>query len=501
MTSTAAGTPPAQQGSAAASGLAVIGAIVTTAANFLVAWLVSRTGSELAGVFFVATAVITIAGNGSCLGTMTGMVYFLPAALAGDAPNPRSLLFIAIKPVIGVAATVSALVFFGAPGLADLVAGDEADDIAVMLRVLALTILPWALTVTLLGTTRGLGTMTPTVAIGQVLRPGLQIALLGLVFLVDGQPTPTALAAAWGLPVLLGFLAAVVSVARLGGLRSSTSKPVSSRDFWSYTRPRALSTALQIALERLDVILVSAFVGVPAAGVYGALTRYISAGNFLIFSVGQAVSAHLRRAVAAADWDAARGLLQRATGWLVLIAWPYFLLVGLKPAPLADLLNSEYVADARILSVLALGMLFSAAAGPIDLTLLMLGRSTASLVGVAVAIVADLLLLIVLTPSFGLMGAAIAWAASVAIQNGLASWFVHSESGLRAQARPAVVAAALAMIAVVPVALLTPNSLLGLLMAAVVVAVVLLIGAIRLNRALGLDELLPARLVSRLPGS
>ncbi len=501
MTNTAAGTPPAQQGSAAASGLAVIGAIVTTAANFLVAWLVSRTGSELAGVFFVATAVITIAGNGSCLGTMTGMVYFLPTALAGDAPNPRSLLFIAIKPVIAVATAVSGLVFFGASSLAGLIAGDEADDIAMMLKVLALAILPWALTVTLLGATRGLGTMTPTVAIGQVLRPGLQIALLGLVFMTADEPTPSAVAAAWGLPVLLGFLAAVIAVARLGGLRSGAASLVSSHDFWSYTRPRAVSTALQIALERLDVILVSAFVGVPAAGVYGALTRYISAGNFLIFSVGQAVSAHLRRAVAETDWTSARRLLQRATGWLVLIAWPYFLLVGLKPAPLADLLNPEYVDDARILSVLALGMLVSAAAGPIDLTLLMLGRSTASLVGVAVAIVTDLVLLVLLTPSFGLMGAAMAWAASVAIQNGLASWFVFSQSGLRAQARPALVAAALALVAVVPIALLTPNSLIGLLAAAAIIAVVLIGGALRLNRALGLDELLPARLLSRLPGS
>ncbi|MEZ5230834.1 MAG: hypothetical protein R2710_30420 [Acidimicrobiales bacterium] len=71
------------QSTAAASSLALLGAVVTTVANFVIAILVSSSSNALAGVFFTGTAVATILGNSASLGTMTSLVYFLPQALRG----------------------------------------------------------------------------------------------------------------------------------------------------------------------------------------------------------------------------------------------------------------------------------------------------------------------------------------------------------------------------------------------------------------------------------
>ena len=220
------------QGSASASGLALIGAVVTTVANFGIAWLVSRGGAELAGVFFVATAVVTIAGNSSCLGTMTGMVYFLPQTMSSDDPNPRSLLGVALRPVLVLATTVAAALVLAAPALADLVAGDQATDVTLMLRVLAALVIPWAVTMTLLGATRGLGTMTPTVGVNQILRPALQLIGLGVLFLTNSSPPVWAVAVAWGAPVL----AAAATTAAFQVNSKPRSKP-------SVSRPSGPSTA------------------------------------------------------------------------------------------------------------------------------------------------------------------------------------------------------------------------------------------------------------------
>ena len=119
----------------------------------------------------------------------------------------------------------------------------------------------------------------------------------------------------------------------------------------------------------------------------------------------------------------------------MLVAWPYFLLVATKSDPLARLINDSYGADAEILPILAIGMMVSAFAGPIDLTLLMLGRSQASLVGVAAAMATDIALLFVLAPPFGLVGAAIAWSAAVAVQNVVATWLVHRDTSMTQVAR------------------------------------------------------------------
>ena len=283
-------------------------------------------------------------------------------------------------------------------------------------------------------------------------------------------------------PVVLTMLAALFAVMRLGGFTGAASSAVSSADFWEFARPRSLANALQIALERIDVIFVQALLGADAAGVYGALTRYIAAGNFLIFAVAQAVSVTLRRAIAAANFGRAGDILRQTTAWLVLAAWPYFLIVALKPEPLADLLNGAFVAEAGILSILAVGMMVSAAAGPIDLTLLMLGKPTLSLIGVVVAIVTDIALLFALTPSFGLAGAAVAWSVSVVAQNLLASYFVRRHSGLTTPSKAWFIAGVIALLAAVPISLATPNTFLGLVLAGLIAGAIL-VGGVLVNRS------------------
>ncbi len=248
------------------------------------------------------------------------------------------------------------------------------------------------------------------------------------------------------------------------------------------------------------MVLVSAFVGGGAAGVYGALSRFVTAGSFLIYSVAQAVSPRLRQAIAAERWPDAHRLLQQATTWLVLVVWPYFLLLAVRPVPLARILSPDYVDDAAILGVLAIGMLVSAAAGPIELTLLMLGRSDRALWGIAAAIVTDLALLMLLAPRFGLWGAAIAWAASIVVQNALATWFVDVETRpggparasqpLRAPSRAAGLAALGAVIATVPIGLLVPDTLVGVILAGVVAVVVLGGWVWRFRDAFGVAALL-----------
>lgn len=489
-------TTAPRQSAGAASSLAIAGAVVTTIANFAIAYLVSRDSAEVAGVFFIATAIITILGNSASLGTMTGLVYFMPSHLAEGGAGPRPLITLALRPVLIASALLALLLVGAARPLAELVASDRADQVTDLLRILALTVIPWALTVSILGATRGLGSHTPTVMVSQVVRPGLQIIALGGL-LLTGTPPVWAIGVAWAAPVFVAAGLAFVYVGRLGGWEGGPGEATTSPDFWSYTRPRAFSAALQVALERIDVVLVGAFVGLDAAGVYGALTRFITAGNFLMYSVAQAVSPGLRGAIAKENWPKARHTLQKATGWLVLIAWPYFIAVSLKPEPLARLLSADYVPDASILGLLALGMMFSALSGPIELTLLMLGRSTLALVGVAAAIIADVVLLIVLTPSLGLAGAAIAWSVSVAMQNLINAWFVRRET--RAQADKPLVApssraafaAAIAAVAVVPIALVTPASLIGLVIVGVVGGAITLGLALATRDRLAIRELLP----------
>jgi O-antigen/teichoic acid export membrane protein len=483
------------QSSLLASGLSLAGAVTTMFVTFGIARLVSQNGLEAAGVFFLPTALISIVGTTAALGTQTGLVYFMPRVMT-DGGSPRKLVWLAVRPVLLVSGTAAVAVFVVAGPLAELIADERADDIATVLRILAPTIPAWSLTNALLGATRGLGTINPTVAIQQVARPLTQ--MIGLVALaVADRLEPIAISVAWGAPVVLAAGATVVATARLGGLSDLGHSAVAEGEFWAYARPRAVSTGLQIAHERVDILIVGAVLGTGLAGVYGGLSRFATAGNFIAFALTQAVSPNLRKAITSGDHIAARQLFHWASGWMVLTSWPYLLIVATKFVPLALLLDESYRADAGLLSILVLGMIVSAVCGPVEIHLLMRGRSTATLTTTAVALVVDVVLVVALAGWLGITGAGIAWALSLSFKNLLNTYLSQRWYGITSASRATLIAAIGSMGAILPIAFLTPNNYRGLFVT-LVVGGGLWLGWVWINRAV-LGFTTPAATVSPSP--
>ena len=105
------------------------------------------------------------------------------------------------------------------------------------------------------------------------------------------------------------------------------------RDFWRFAGPRAVATVAQLALQRVDVLLVAALGGLGAAALYAVAGRFVVLGQLANQGISQAVQPRLAETLAIGDRAGARALYQTATGWLVLISWPLYLTV-LTFAPL-----------------------------------------------------------------------------------------------------------------------------------------------------------------------
>src|SRR5205085_7372675 len=133
---------------------------------------------------------------------------------------------------------------------------------------LALFLPAAAFTDVLLSTTRGLRSMRPTVLLDRVMRPSAQLVLLSLVWALGWGPA--LFAALWALPYLPAALLAGFALGRLrrqvtGGPGGSDFTP---RRFWGFTAPRAVASLAQMALQRVDVLLVAALAGLPPAAMY-----------------------------------------------------------------------------------------------------------------------------------------------------------------------------------------------------------------------------------------
>jgi O-antigen/teichoic acid export membrane protein len=422
-----------------------------------------------AGTFFAATSVFVLAERICVLGTDTGLVYFLSRSRAGAVPGgARTWLPVALFPLAAVAVAAATGVLVAAPQLAGLL-GDGSGALAGMLRVLAVFLPLGVLCDALLAATRGLGSMRPTALVDQLGRPALQLVLV-LVAILIGLPPATA----WALPYLPAAALAALWLARLaerrGGKPVQPAVPWRERagGFWRFTGPRAMAGVGQVALQRLDIVLVAALLGPADAALYTAATRFLVLGQLVGQAFTMAVQPRIAAALARADVADARALYQTATSWLVLVAWPLYLGTAFLAPLVLRLFGAGYGAGAAVTVVLSLTMLVATGCGAIDTVLTMAGRTSWNLVNVLLAVAVDVVLDLVLIPRIGIEGAAIGWAAAIVTNNLLPVAQVARSLGLHPLGGGTVRAMALALscFAVLPLAAWVLSGQLGWIAAA-----------------------------------
>ncbi|MGH3731224.1 MAG: lipopolysaccharide biosynthesis protein [Micromonosporaceae bacterium] len=473
--------PQALDGVARGGALNLSGAGYAALAGFGVATLVARGLSRTeAGVFFTATTLFVVIAVVAKLGTPTGLVYwFARLRTRGRSGLLRRCLQVALRPVVLVSAGLGAAGWIGAGWLT----GDLADEV----RILAVLLPLAAVSDALLAATRGFRTMRPTVAIDRFGRPTLQLLGVAGALLLGASvswftvawvaPWALAAVAAWfALRPLLphqpshpATVATAVTDPRLprmpahgwpGGVlkspawRAGPARPANGalrhglsldRAFWRFTWPRGASNVLQQLLQRLDVLLVAGLLGFAAAAGYAVATRFTVVGQLGNAAIATAVEPRLAEALAREDDVAARRLYQTATAWLVLATWPIYLLTAVFAPLYLTLFGPAYATGEAVTVVVLLcaAMLISNGCGMVDVVLAMTGRTTWNLGNVSAALLINVGLNLVLLPRLGILGAGIAWAASMLAKNLLPLGQLAIRRGLHPYGRATVTAAAL----------------------------------------------------------
>jgi O-antigen/teichoic acid export membrane protein len=504
----------------ARGGLAnLAGAAVAGLAGFGVTWLVARAlGPAQAGGFFAATAAFVLVSTLAKLGTQTSLVYF-PARLRATGASAQALrrcLRVGLTPVTVAAVLAGIGLWLGAPALARFTAGGfstgtESSGYVQQLRVLA-GFLPWAvLSDTLLASSRGWRAMRPTVLLDKLIRPALQLVALGALTLV-AVTAPSWYTLAWAAPYLPTALLAAYVVYRLlfprGEDTSSLSDPpppqtartlweegvppgADARTFWRFTGPRAVASVAQLALQRVDVLLLASLAGLKAAAVYAVAGRFLVLGQFANQAISQAVQPRLAELLGRDDRHAAGALYQTATGWLVLAAWPLYLGTAIFAPVYLGLFGAGYRHATGVVVVLAGAMLVSTGCGMVDMMLSMAGRTSWNLANVVTALGVNLGADLLLIPRLGALGAALGLAAALITNNLVPLCQVAFAIRLHPFGAGTLAAAGLALgcFGLIPLAVLavTGPTVTGALVAAALGSAGYLAGIAKLRRVLRLD--------------
>jgi O-antigen/teichoic acid export membrane protein len=437
---------------------AVAGAFFIAMSLFLIVEAVANLGAYNGAIYFIARL----------------------RALHAERRIPAIMRATIIPVLISSVLGAVAVIVFAQPLATLLLDGRSAQGVdpaavAAALRTLAIALPFAALTDTLLGAARGYHEMRPTVLIDRIGRSGLQTigviaaALTGVSAL---------LAPAWAIPYVGASIVATFWLRRImraqrrrlaaeegerspgvagpgvagpgvagpgvagpagagpgvagpagagpagagpaganpGVADNKHGKP-NAKGFWRFTGPRSLASVAQIVIQRLDIVLVGIIKGPVEAAIYTAATRFLVAGQLGNAAISMAAQPQFTRLFAVGDRAGANAVYQATTCWLILLTWPLYLLAAIFGPSVLAIFGRSYHAGTTVMVILALAMLVATACGQVDMVLITTGRSSWSLYNGLLAMVINVGVDLALIPRYGITGAAIGWAAAIAVTN------------------------------------------------------------------------------------
>ena len=454
-------------------------------------------GAEGSGEFFRLMALFAIAISLVTFGADTGLVRTMSAqrALGRYGVLPQLIRYGLIPSLV-----TSVLLVAGVYIYTEIV--PMAPEYQAAMRVSSAFVLVAALMTVFFGALRGLHRVVTFTVLQNVLLPTLRFAAVGLVVLFSGQLMD--LVYAWTVPVAITAVVALWLLERafpseehVEVLPSEDSPTETFRSFWGFSSARGVATVVETILEWIDVLVVAAFLGAAAGGVYGAVNRCVRVGAMIEHTGRVVTGPSISAALATRQLDRAREIFLSTTRVLTALSWPFYLSLAFFGPVLLGFFGKGFEAGAGILWVICPAAMLSMSAGGVQSVLLMSGKSRWQLLNKLSSLVVAVTLNFTLVPVWGLYGAVTAWASALLIDTFLASYQVFRLVGIRASVRE--MAPSLFLGAAVPTACaLVSLTFLGQSVLGVIVYVVLLVpvyGAVlfRFRKALGIERFLSAR--------
>jgi O-antigen/teichoic acid export membrane protein len=248
-----------------------------------------------------------------------------------------------------------------------------------------------------------------------------QLALLGLmgIAFAIGLPTDAITATLAGVVSLWAVTIGqfVVLNRRLTGVVESGAKAFEVGSWLATSTPIFVVEAFYLLLTYADVIVLQQYRSPNEVAIYYAAVKTMALVAFIYFSVAQTIAHKFAQYHVAGDRKRLASFLRqsvRLTFWPSLGSIVVLLLLG---RPLLRLYGPDFVSGYYLMFIIAIGLLARASVGPAERLLNMLGERRSCALVYAGSFALNLVLLMVLIPPLGLLGAAIAGAVALVFES------------------------------------------------------------------------------------
>lgn len=384
--------------------------LVLFAVTAILAWVL---GASALGRYAQAYALLTVLVAVAGLPFGSGTTRFVAMHRAdGDEGALRGAVRLAVGGTLMCAVVLAGLLYGLTPWIAHVVFHDAG--LVTPLRLVAASLPPAALADAALSATAGFSRMRARAVINLILEPVVRLGVM-VVLMVLGAGLTGAMAAL----VVSNVVQAVLAVRALRRyLGPATRRPAyHPRALFTFSIVSGTAWLATNGLVWADTLILGALRSSADVGVYTVATRVVVLATFVIPAVTQAFAPRITDLYERGRTDELRHAYRVVTGWNLALTLPVFAVVLAFPGELLALFGRGFSVAVTVTMVLVVGQVVNAATGPGGMMLTMSGRPGWGLVDNVVTLALNVVLNLVLIPSYGIVGAAIAWSVSLTVVN------------------------------------------------------------------------------------
>jgi len=392
------------------------GIIIQNLFFLITALLISRIlGSGSLGDFMLAIAVFQILGYASTLGMKYGTLRYV-AYYNGQSDTPRvkgtifSSMFLSL--IMGL--VLGCVLYLFTPWLTDRLFHVPA--LSGSFRILALTLPVLALSMVIIAGLQGLKAIKEKVWLENYIQPLGALCLTGLA-LISGLGL-TSIIGGWAVSIVIVCLFSLIFLNKI------------CRHFWqlkrvrfeiksllSYSFPLLAVGFIYFLFTRMDILMLGYFKSSSDVGIYAIAARMAILIELPINALNAIFEPTIAEISGRGEEKSLLCLYRAVTPWIVVIGFFIFMLLIILADPIMELFGRNFLGGAIVLLILGLGQLINIGVGSAGALLNMTGHPRVILINTVSMICLNFILNCVLIPVYGIYGAALATAISLAAVN------------------------------------------------------------------------------------
>jgi len=397
-------------------GIVFAGSVFQYAIRFVIGILLARLlGAEQYGLYNLSMTTATIAGGLALLGLTLALVRYVSLFASR---RDTAGLWGALQIGLGLPVILSLFCGVGLYALADPIAERLFHEprLAPLMRLACLLIPFVTLSNLAAAATRGFKKMQYTVIAQYISQPVVKLILL-TALAITGLSAAKALtvhilAVVVASGVLLYFLNSLFSLKR--PLRTARRE---TRRMLKFALPLYLSYLIRTFRGNVQTVLLGTLHTITSVGIFAAASQVNRIGQMFHGSIATASMPIISELYSRGERRQMGRLYQTATRWTFTLNLPLFLIMLLFPEQILSIFGQSFAGGVPVLTILAWANLVRTGTGICGVLLDMTGRTRLKLVNSIVMSALMVGLNVLLIPRWGMVGAATASLAAVAINN------------------------------------------------------------------------------------